>query len=139
MASLLPHEGVLGTKLATHLLRRCTYNVTKAHIDIVAQRTAVQAVTVLFNFPGLSLLEPIYDETLQPWINTGFDPGESGDSRRSDYVAAWWIDEARQDVSIGHKMQFFLHSNFVVSLQASSSRQFFDYLMLLRHYKVGFD
>ncbi len=137
MASLLPYGGTLTAAQAAHLLRRCTYLLTKARIDTFTGMSAAAAVDELFNIPAIQMSEPIDRDTLLPWINTGVDPGNNGDFRRKHYIAGWWMHEALQDPSISHKMEFFLHSNFVISSSTGPSRQYFDYLRLLRYYAVG--
>ncbi|MFK7978725.1 MAG: hypothetical protein AB8G86_01975, partial [Saprospiraceae bacterium] len=42
---------------------------------------------------------------------------------------------ARQDFSIGHKMQFFLHTQFTTSI--NGGREGYYYLALLRQYALG--
>ena len=47
MASLDPYLGVLGSRLAKHLLRRATFNITQARIAEYANYTVDQALTNL--------------------------------------------------------------------------------------------
>ncbi len=131
MASLLPYNGVLGHRLAKHLLRRTTYLQSKFAIDSAATKTADQAVEDLFDIPDLNLPEPIDPETSDYFINQGIEP-LSPDFRSRTYIVGWWIEEAMQDPSIAHKLEFFLHSIFIVNATAGQSRQFFDYLHLFR-------
>lgn len=136
MASLTPLSGTLGHRLAAHLLRRSSYYYTRAQIDAFAGKTLQQAMDDLMAIPAPSLAEPIDYETGQPWINSGVESMANRGRLRS-YIAGWWMDEARQDPSIGHKMMFFLHSNFVVAALEGPSEEYFDYLGLLRYYAVG--
>lgn len=48
MASLLPHTGILGQKLAKHLLRRASFVYTKTLIDQLAVLTPNEALDILF-------------------------------------------------------------------------------------------
>ncbi len=137
MASLQEHTGLLGRRLAAHLLRRCTYAPSKEHIDEVAAMTVSNAVDTLFFLPQPSLAEPIDYDTKQPWINSGIEPLLGSFNQRKT-VQGWWANEAFKDPGIGHKLMFFLHQNFVISSAFNSnSRRFFDYLGLLRHYVFG--
>ncbi|MEO1516168.1 MAG: DUF1800 family protein [Bacteroidota bacterium] len=136
MASLTPKNGTLGKRLAAHLLRRTTYAFDKAQLDAFAQKTAGQAVDDLFQYQAPSIPEPIDPETGQGWINTGIAP-VSSNFRLKHYVSTWWMHETMQDNSIGSKMTFFLHTNFVVEAASYNSDRYFDYLALLRHYSLG--
>ena len=44
MASLTPHTGVLGSRLAKHLLRRATFNVSKERIEEFSAYNPAQAI-----------------------------------------------------------------------------------------------
>lgn len=130
MASLELHNATLGHHLAMHLLRRTTYNLSKERIDYFAGKSTYHAVEELFIIPELSLPEPIHKDTLQHFINSGTEP-PSGNSL-APYITAWWMEEALLDTSIGHKLEFFLHSIFITHSRIGQFRQFFDYLHLLR-------
>ena len=136
MASLTPKSGVLGRRLATHLLRRTTFHFTRLRIDQIAAMTPDQAVEDLMNIPPVTISEPIDPQTGQPWINSGAAAGSLTGLLR-DYVKSWWINEARLDPSIGHKMMLFLHSSFVVAATEGTAEEYFDYLALLRFYALG--
>ncbi|MDX1476734.1 MAG: DUF1800 family protein [Saprospiraceae bacterium] len=137
MASISQYNGVLDKRLAAHLLRRSTYSWNKARIDALIGLTPDQAVDQLFVVPPLLNSEPLDYVTLQPWINSGVEPALSNDNLM-DVVSGWWINEAIHDTSISHKLQFFLHSVFVISHQNMfGSRYFFDYLELIRFYSLG--
>jgi uncharacterized protein (DUF1800 family) len=54
------------------------------------------------------------------------------------YITGWWLDEAMRCQTIHAKMQWFLHSIFIINNgDASGSREYFDYQGLLKHYAVG--
>ncbi len=135
MASLLPKTGMLGTRLAKHLLRRTSYLVSRTRIEEFANMDVSVAVDALMVVPAPTLLEPIDPVTNQHWINSGIPP-ESNTSAQRDHVKSWWMNEARQDPSIGHKMMFFLHSNFVTDVTVYNSYSAFDYLALFRFYAI---
>ncbi|MEL6866185.1 MAG: DUF1800 family protein [Bacteroidota bacterium] len=136
MASLAPKSGTLSRQEAAHLLRRCSYNVSRERIDEFTGKTVYQAVTDLVKVSLPSIPEPIDPETGEHWINSGSPPTSAGFKLRH-YVRSWWTHEALLDPTIGHKMMFFLHTNFVVSANAIDNREYFDYLQLLRHYAIG--
>jgi len=94
------------------------------------------AIDALMAVPAPSLAEPIDPVTNQHWINSGIPP-ESNAGAQRNHVKSWWMNEARLDPSIGHKLMFFLHSNFVTSVSVFNSYAAFDYLALFRHYAVG--
>lgn len=56
MASLAPHSGNLGTRLAAHLLRRLTFGFTRADVDAFAGMTANQAVEIPYGLVGRRML-----------------------------------------------------------------------------------
>lgn len=131
MASIAPYTSVLGHRHSMHLLRRATYNLSKNQIDSYAAKTAVDAVDDLFNIPALGLPEPIDVQTLEHFINLGIEPtSSSGNQKR--FIIAWWMEEALNDVSIAHKLEFFLHSIFITNSSSGNSRETYDTLNLFR-------
>ena len=137
MASLQPQTGTLGKRLAKHLLRRATFNYTKANIDTYSTMTVGAAVDALFNFtgttPALAMNEPVDPgNNSTPWINSG-SKGSTGEFRLRDYVRCWWLNEAMHDATARHKMMFFLHGIFCIHSDLRTSEEFFDYLALIRH------
>ena len=60
MASLDPYSGVLGLRLAKHLLRRATFNVTKARIEQYSNYTVDQALSDLLATSDKNLNQPIH-------------------------------------------------------------------------------
>ncbi len=136
MASLNPRSGPLGNRLAAHLLRRASFNITRSRIDQFSLLTAAEALDLLVVPYTPSIAEPIDPETNDHWINSGVPP-LSANFRLKGYVSAWWMDEARQDPTINSKMCFFLHSNFITSNSFLTSYFHFDYQALLRYYALG--
>ncbi|MEO0898835.1 MAG: DUF1800 family protein [Bacteroidota bacterium] len=135
MASLQERTGVLGKRLAAHLLRRVTFTPTKARIDAFAQKTAAQAVAELLIPAAPHLSEPIDPASGSPWINSGIPP-VSQNFRLRTYVIAWWLDEARRDISMLSRMSFFLHTVFVTAHEGQSTL-YFDHISLLRYNALG--
>lgn len=150
MASLNPHTGLLGKRLAKHLLRRATFNLSKDRINEFSICSPAQAIAKLSVVPAKNLIQPIHyvngDLTQpSPWIdddpvygpvnvNTG-----SGNGKLRNFVVGWWLDEARRDTSYRSKMAYFLHTNFTASSLNLNSQfgSFYDYLRLLETFCLG--
>lgn len=144
MASLSPLQGTLGTRRAAHLLRRTSFRYNKAIVDQMAGQTAAQALASILQPYQQYLQQPIFDDpntTSDPenttWILPlpGTQPAEDFKNRR--FVISWWSDEALRDPGIVHKMVIFWHQYMAASVQTSGSRQYFDYLALLRWAALG--
>ena len=136
MASLDAHTGLLGERLAKHLLRRATYKIDKQAIDTFAAMSAEDAVEVLFTVPPTFLSEPINPETGLAWINNP-DAVEPDQWKQRNYLKAWWLDESYRDTSINSKMMMFLHQYMTMHSDASDTAYVYDYLSLLRIYALG--
>ena len=161
MASLDPYSGKLGSRLAKHLLRRTSFNITKARIEEFADYDVSDALGVLLAPSQKNLNQPIHypgsctvkisGEDVQinlthpaPWIND--EPAEpdgfgavqencSGKQKENDFLAAWWMDEAKRDTSLRSKMTYFLFTNFTAPQKDNGDSSFYyDYLMLLEHF-----
>ena len=121
MASLLPLSGILGPRLAKHLLRRASYNVSKIRIEEFSNYTVSQAMVKLLDFPVKNLIQPIHYDTNSPWINPDAIYGAvdnnhgSGQVKLNNYLAGWWMDEAKRDTSIRSKMTYFLFTDFTIT------------------------
>ena len=152
MASLLPHTGILGTRLAKHLLRRASYHVSKARIETFSAYTVDQALSELGTIPAKYLVQPIHYVHLsgnlpgpKPWIND--DPlygavdtdNGSGTSLLRNYVSSWWLDEARRDTSYRSKMTYFLFTNFTAGNKVLNGilGAYYDYLQLTEFFCLG--
>ncbi|MCI4666613.1 MAG: DUF1800 domain-containing protein [Bacteroidia bacterium] len=135
MATLAKRTGVLGRRLAAHLLRRATYTPTKAQIEAFSLMTAEEAFNALMQVDPPSIPEPIDPLTGVPWIDSGLNPVSTTSALRR-YVSIWWLDEARQDNSLLSKMSFFLHTVFVAAIEGLSERVY-DHIRLLRFYALG--
>ncbi len=134
MASLNPNIGILGKRLAAHLLRRTTYNVSKDRINEFATMEVQEAVDKLLRQP-LILTEPLDIQTGRPWLYTYHN--RQYDSVYFYSVLFWWVDEAIKDTTINHRMAFFLHTNFTTSWTFNYSRNIYDHHDLLRKYAFG--
>ena len=146
MASLDPYLGVLGSRLAKHLLRRATFNITQARIAEYANYTVDQALTNLLITSNKNLNQPIHYvsgnlTSPSPWINDDLifgpanDDNGSGSQRQNDFLTSWWMDEARRDTSLRSKMTYFLFTNLTAPQKDNGdSAYYYDYLMLLEHF-----
>lgn len=138
MASLDQYNGTLGKEKAAHLLRRATYRATSSNIEYFKSRTASQAVDEIVSIQPLSIMGPVdYQDPSKSFIETKNFPADPGEWILRHYVKSWWIDEALKDDSISHKMEFFLHSNFVASNNSMDPFEYHDYLKLNRHFALG--
>jgi len=140
MASLSPKTGVLGTRLAAHLLRRTCFNYTKKRVDDFATKTVAQAVSELMAPPPpLQFDEPIDPKTGQPWVNTPEPSGTVSSAFEKRYFhMGYWFNELIEDTTINMKMAFFLHTNFSTSwLITGTSENHYDHHILLRLFARG--
>ncbi len=146
MASLDPFEGALGTRLAKHLLRRATFNISQQRIDQYAAYNVEQAISQLLAPSVKNLNQPIHYVNggltqPTPWINDDPDYGavnennSSGAQRLNNFLDGWWMDEARRDTSLRSKMTYFLFTNLTAPQKDNGkSSYYYDYLMLLEHF-----
>lgn len=117
MATLTRRNGALGTRLAAHLLRRCTFHYTKDLIDEFSVLTPNAAVN--------RLLGPLPTPTLeQPARINKFNNN------------TWWMNQALLDKTANHKMAFFLHTLFVADFMAMQTFNYY-HLRLLNMYAIG--
>lgn len=138
MASLNTRQGPLGKRLAAHLLRRSTYQITPARLASFSLKTATEAVNELFIVPAYVHPEgPIsVDDGVSAWLtNDPYDnrPDSAGVRQRS--VRMWLYNELLHDTSIRHKMTFFWHSIFVSG--SDEDWRMFDQWRLFQLYALG--
>lgn len=136
MASLLPHAGPLGERLAAHLLRRSTFGFTAADLASYANKTASQAVDDLLNFPTVPPPPPVDPQTGQTWVGAATNWNSSNEGHLKKYVVAWWLEEAFSNTNLLHKMMLFLHQNFANDLSTQSVDIYYQ-LRLIRYYAKG--
>lgn len=146
MASLTAKTGTLGHRLAAHLIRRTTYHPTKALIDSFAAMTVTQAINSLMTEQALNVPIPIdWKNGGNPWIDptTNFRYLDGPNAPLSTnpflrrYIRSHWLDEARLDQTIHHKMTFFLHSIWVIDGGTSIAEEYWNYFRLLRYSALG--
>jgi len=149
MDSLTPYTGVLGARLAKHLLRRATFNITKKRIEEFSKCTPAQAIEKLAHIPDKKLTQPIHSpkadsDNLAPWIDKDdlYGDVKTHNTRNvtlRSYVIGWWMDEARQDTSYRSKLTYFLHTNFTATSKTLQQIHgaYYDYLRLLEFFSLG--
>ena len=95
MASLNPLSGNLGSRQAKHLLRRATFNYTKAQITTFSNMTSTEAVDSLLIASANVLPEP-FDPlpSAAPdgyWTSSTELPNSfDGQTRKRAHITAWW-------------------------------------------------
>ena len=144
MASLNPLSSNLDLRRAKHLLRRATFNFTKNQLNNFVGMSATAAVNSLTIASANTLAEP-YDPLPNSdpdgfWTSSSELPNSfSGQTRKRAHVTAWWWYNAMQQVSLKHKLSFFLHTSFTVGKDSGvgSATYFFDHINLLDFYAMG--
>lgn len=136
MASLEKFEGILGERLAAHLLRRATFKYDIGKIKQFAGLTPSEAVNELMKPMVFTRDQPIDPVTGQPWINNG-TPTDTVQPSLRHYVRNWVLNEMRYDEGIHTKLLFFLHKCMVVNSNTNTSERFYDYLALIFKYSTG--
>ena len=144
MPSLTPVTSVLGKRKAKHLLRRATYNYTKEKIELFAGYTITEAMAALSS-PSVPLLSEPYDPQeltadAKNWTSSAELPNSfAGQGRKRTAITAQWWYNAYNQVTLEHKLTFFLHTCFTTSKDGgtSSATYFYDHLRLLKDYAMG--
>lgn len=140
MASLAPKTGLLGKRLAAHLLRRATFGPTRTEIDAFAEKTAQEAIDQLLIFPPLPP-HPVDPETGITWLVNGRGNGNSDNEDLKRIVNSWWLHtifDPALPLSISQKIVFFLHTSFSTSLEVIDwSENHYYTLRLFMHYASG--
>ncbi len=140
MASLATRSGLLGKRLAAHLLRRATFGPTRAEIDEFAEKTASEAIDQLLNFPPLPQ-HPVDPETGLTWLVTGRTNANSPNNDLKNIVNSWWLHtifDPGIPLSASQKLSFFLHTSFSTGTQGIElSENHYYTLRLFMHYASG--
>jgi uncharacterized protein (DUF1800 family) len=142
MADLTAYTGILGERLAAHLLRRTTFGPTKAEIINFAAKTPAQALDDLLTFVPINNkpIDPLTNTTWVDNIAPASSFGHEDDSYLRFMVVSWFLDNMRTNNTIRSKMLLFLHQNWIITLEALGNNQsyiIYDYLKLLEFYHVG--
>lgn len=144
MASLNPLGTPLDFRKAKHLLRRATFNFTKEQLELFEGMSATDAVNILVLDLPNTLSEP-YDPLPKTdpdefWTSSTELPNSfGGQGRKRAHITAWWWYNAMNQVSLKHKLSFFLHTSFSVGKDSGvgSATYFYDHIKLLDFYALG--
>jgi hypothetical protein len=137
MPDITAYTGVLGNRLAAHLLRRAAFGPTKAQIQSFALKTPAQALTDLLVFNPITS-KPIDPVTNATWVDVfPVPPSGTEDVQLRGYVFSWMLDNFRMDNTLRSKMILFLHQNWMVDDEAWNSHDLYDYLKLMEFYSLG--
>ncbi|KIC64569.1 DUF1800 family protein [Chryseobacterium taiwanense] len=138
MPSLTPKTSALGFFNAYHLLRRTTYNITKARINYFATKTPDQALNELFTFAAPTPPSPLNNnaETIVPTVANPTITDTLSTANSVVYDNYWWMYQAMKDPSAQYKIVYWLHLLFVTDNDASFFTNF-DYKELLRFHVNG--
>lgn len=144
MPSLSVNTNVLGNRNAKHLLRRLTLDYRKETIDSFANLTPSQAFALLEQIPTQKIAEPNDPQpTSSPdgyWTLSSELPNSfAGQGRKRIAVSGWYWYNGLNEVSLKHKMTFFLHTCFTVSKDGGvgAATYFYDHIRLLEYYSLG--
>ena len=138
MASLQPKTGVLGKRLAAHLLRRTTFAITPARIADFATKTVDEAIAELFTFPPLYEPNGPVSTTGTHWLTMdSYSTHDPFYIPRNAAVIYWYTNEIIKDVSIRHKMALFFRNIFVTSPGKFTDWHKFDNERLFQYYALG--
>ncbi|MEM7656552.1 MAG: DUF1800 family protein [Bacteroidota bacterium] len=140
MASLTPHNGPLGTRLAAHLLRRTSFGPTRTEIDSIAAMTADQAVDLIMQIPPLPE-DPVDPETGLTWFPQGRTTANSENEDLKMIINSWWLYQVMKPSlapTVAHKLFFFLHTCFPTGfLDIEWNENFYYTLRLFMAYLEG--
>lgn len=141
MASLVPHTGTLGRRLAAHLLRRTSFGPTKAEIDTFADLTADQAVEQLLSLPATLPDHPVDPMTGITWVLAGRTGANSPNEDLNEVINSWFLDvifKPGPSQNLFAKSVFFLHTCFPTGHNdIEFSENFYYTIRLLMLYAVG--
>lgn len=136
MASLTEKTTALGYINAMHLLRRTTFNPSKAQANAFASLTPAQALDQLFTFVAPSLQKPVKKEDGTTYFPDFANPTVTYDSTYDNQTPTdsmnFWMYNAVKNSTIQWKLNLFLHSIFIVDYTSVSMT--YDYINLIQFY-----
>lgn len=138
MPSLTKKTDTLGYSNAYHLLRRTTYNITKARIMDFATKTPEEALNILFTFTNPVPPGPlnINKETVVPTFANPTVTDTLNSSSTENFDTMWWLYQAMKDTSAQYRITCFLHVLFITD-DDSAFWINYDYKELLRFHASG--
>jgi len=143
MSTTLPvnsYNEILGHRLAKHLLSRTTFSITKKRIEEYATKTVSEAVDLLFDYT-YETPDPTQIVDYQSGMAWLHDPINSRPETNQAYLRRamtnWFLDEAKNENTIRHKLAFFVHLSFTVSIHGQNELRVYEYLKLLLYFSKG--
>lgn len=136
------YAGTLGTKRATHLLRRATFGPTKAQIDAFSTLTPAQAIVQLYRQTLPDALPPIDPDTNEPWVITGNTDPDKEEFEYMEFFKRWCVGQmmsTSQSIaySAREKIVFFIHTHLTaIAEKIGSSRALYYQNQLFRLYAL---
>ena len=139
MYSLQPKTTKLGYKNAYHLLRRCSYKLTKSVIETYAEKTPEQAVIDLFNYTEVPHLRPKnpYGETYMRTYRYPEVNNSHGNAGIGLNIGQWWCYNTLHEVSLQFRLQFLMHNFFPTAKAGGDHWNNNDYTELLAYHAKG--
>lgn len=138
------YPGTLGTKRASHLLRRATFGPTKAQIDAFASLSPTQAIQELYYQTIPEAPPPIDPDTNEAWVITGNTDPEKEEFEYIEFFKRWCVGQmmsagvnATQSLSYSarEKIVFFIHTHLTaIAEKIGSSRALYYQNQLYRLY-----
>ncbi len=119
---LNPYAGPWNYEQAAHLLRRTTFGVKRADLQLLLSMSMDEAVDHILNVPTTPPDPPInnynnddYTDPVVPpgevWVDANYD--QDGEGYRIESFRGWWVNQMlTQEANIQEKMTLFWHNHF---------------------------
>ncbi len=143
MPSLSKKTDYLDFKNAYHLLRRTTYNLTKANILALVGKTPDQALEILMDFERPLVPAMPLDDIGRSFFaikdangnNTtpDTDYNTSGQATKIDMTRGWWMYQAMHDKTAQHRITYWLHTLFITDTSGESYTNWDHWERLRKH------
>jgi hypothetical protein len=123
---LNPYAGPWGYEQAAHLLRRTTFGVKRADLQLLLSMSMSEAVDHILNVSATPPAPPVnnynnddYTDPVVPpgqvWVDADFD--EDGEGFRIESFRGWWLDRMlTQGPNIQERMTLFWHNHFATQV-----------------------
>lgn len=146
MAKLDTYTTPLTSKTAAHLLRRATFGPTKAEVNGLVGKSAIQALDFLIgnasyrkDVPGPVEMEEGRADSGQPFLHKPFT--NSRNFQYTTYIQYWWIGlmtEQNGRPSVLEKLTAFWQNHFVIKQSAVEDYRYIDkHIRFLRNNALG--
>jgi uncharacterized protein (DUF1800 family) len=136
------YVGTLGTKRATHLLRRATFGPNKTQIDTFSMLTPAQAILQLYRQALPDALPPIDRDTNEAWVITGNTDPDKEEFEYMEFFKRWCVGQMMSPsqtlaYSAREKIVFFIHTHLTaIAEKIGSSRALYYQNQLFRLYAL---